>query len=103
MIYKIFKDGGKDPVIECDRYGSKDIKGKLHLVADGAEIEVTEKLIVCVGEPNETGEYSVVDVMEPNEVLLAKRQAADAEKLKKAQADFEAARGALEALHGGAA
>lgn len=87
MIYKIFKDGGKEPVIECDHYGSMDKKGKLFLIADGAEIQVTEKLIVCVGEPNEIGEYSVTDVMEPNEVGRERMMKAEAARAATEAAD----------------
>lgn len=113
MSFKVFKDGASEPVIECATYGSKDLGGRLFLEVDGADIEVTEKLIICNAEPDTFGTYTVVDVLVPNDVLLAARQTQDekvaaAEKLAEearvkalaAAAEAVAAQGLLDAVNG---
>lgn len=59
-MIKVFVDGAKEPMLECQAYGSIDIGGKLHLLADGKPIEVDRRLIVT------DDDLTVLDVMEPN-------------------------------------
>lgn len=76
--FVIFKDGAQKPFLDCSSMGSKDIGGKLFLVADGTEVEVTEKLIVADAQPLGDGTFTVLDVLEPNSVKLKRRQEFDA-------------------------
>lgn len=88
-MFKVFLDGAKDPVVECHSYGSRDVEGHLHLIADGALFPVTGKMIVCQGDALGDGTLNVADVLEPNDVVLARRLKADAERAAREAADAE--------------